>query len=87
MPHPINLTEQNVAINGYDPVSYFVAHPVPGSSDITSTTVMQPTTSPPPKTRPHSKLILKLIFLNTADSVLLQFQKVNLFPLIQKPIK
>ncbi|MGD1856628.1 MAG: YHS domain-containing (seleno)protein [Leptolyngbyaceae cyanobacterium] len=34
---PINLTEQNVAISGYDPVSYFVDGPVPGSSDITTT--------------------------------------------------
>ncbi|WP_299487243.1 YHS domain-containing (seleno)protein [Acaryochloris sp. IP29b_bin.137] len=37
MSRPINLTEQNVAINGYDPVSYFATHPVPGSSDITAT--------------------------------------------------
>ena len=34
---PINLTEQNVAISGYDPVSYFVDIPVPGSADITAT--------------------------------------------------
>ena len=37
MSRPVNLTEQNVAINGYDPVSYFADNPVPGSSDISST--------------------------------------------------
>lgn len=37
MSRPINLTEQNVAIIGYDPVSYFAAHPVPGNSDIAAT--------------------------------------------------
>lgn len=37
MSRPINLTAQNVAINGYDPVSYFVDQPIPGNPDITST--------------------------------------------------
>lgn len=37
MSHPINLTEQNVAIDGYDPVSYFADQPVPGNSSITAT--------------------------------------------------
>lgn len=37
MSRPINLTEQNVAINGYDPVSYFIDQPIYGNPDITST--------------------------------------------------
>jgi len=34
---PINLTESNVAIQGYDPVSYFTSEPTLGNSDINST--------------------------------------------------
>ena len=37
MSSPINLTEQNIAISGYDPVSYFVDEPQPGNPDITAT--------------------------------------------------
>jgi len=33
----INLNEQNVALQGYDPVSYFGDHPVIGNSGITAT--------------------------------------------------
>lgn len=33
---PTNLTENNVAISGYDPVSYFTDSPVPGSPAIAS---------------------------------------------------
>lgn len=36
MSRPINLTEQNIAISGYDPVSYFVDEPQPGNPDITA---------------------------------------------------
>lgn len=37
MSRPLNLTEQNVAISGYDPVSYFGDQPIPGNPDITAT--------------------------------------------------
>jgi hypothetical protein len=37
MANPINLNKQNVAIEGYDPVSYFTGHPVVGNPQITST--------------------------------------------------
>ena len=37
MSRPINLTDQNVAIGGYDPVSYFIDQPVPGNPEITAT--------------------------------------------------
>ena len=37
MSRPINLTEQNVAISGYDPVSYFVDRPLPGNPDLSAT--------------------------------------------------
>lgn len=36
MTRPINLTEQNVAISGYDPVSYFSDRPIPGNPDISA---------------------------------------------------
>lgn len=34
---PINLTDEKIAIQGYDPVSYFTSEPNLGNSDITST--------------------------------------------------
>lgn len=37
MSRPINLSDRNVAINGYDPVSYFAGQPVPGNPEITAT--------------------------------------------------
>lgn len=38
MAHPLNLNEEGIAIQGYDPVSYFTdASPVPGNPDISST--------------------------------------------------
>jgi len=37
MTNLLNLTEQAVAIEGYDPVSYFGTHPVAGNPLITST--------------------------------------------------
>ncbi|MGK7908935.1 MAG: YHS domain-containing (seleno)protein [Synechococcus sp.] len=37
MSNPINLNERNVAISGYDPVSYFVDRPTPGNPEITAT--------------------------------------------------
>jgi YHS domain-containing protein len=37
MANPINLNKQNVAIEGYDPVSYFTGYPVVGNPQITST--------------------------------------------------
>lgn len=37
MASPINLTEQNVAIQGYDPVSYFTDRPVAGNPNIIAT--------------------------------------------------
>jgi YHS domain-containing protein len=37
MAHPTNLNEQAIALQGYDPVSYFEDHPVVGNSQITST--------------------------------------------------
>lgn len=37
MPSPLNLNEQGVAINGYDPVSYFSDRPVPGDPEISAT--------------------------------------------------
>lgn len=36
MTNPINMNEQNVAIQGYDPVSYFIDQPVVGDPQITS---------------------------------------------------
>lgn len=35
--NPINLNEQGVAIQGYDPISYFADNPVAGNPQITST--------------------------------------------------
>ncbi|EDX83366.1 YHS domain family [Synechococcus sp. PCC 7335] len=32
MNHPVNLTKQNIAIQGYDPVSYFLGNPTAGES-------------------------------------------------------
>jgi len=37
MANPINLNEQHVAIEGYDPVSYFGDHPIKGNPTITAT--------------------------------------------------
>lgn len=37
MANPINLNQQTVAIEDYDPVSYFTGHPVVGNPQITST--------------------------------------------------
>lgn len=37
MTRPVNLTDQNVAINGYDPVSYFSDKPVAGDPSLAVT--------------------------------------------------
>lgn len=37
MTHPINLNEQGLALQGYDPVSYFTTQPTLGDTNITST--------------------------------------------------
>lgn len=37
MTNPINTNEQGVALQGYDPVSYFIAQPATGNPQINST--------------------------------------------------
>jgi YHS domain-containing protein len=37
MANPINTNEQQVALQGYDPISYFADHPVTGNPSITTT--------------------------------------------------